>query len=186
MLPSETVLAIFEDPNWRMWIGTQNGLVRLEATSVQVVPLPNGTEADYGTISEASDSNSWMVVGRLFRVNTHKAERVVESGVPEDGLRSVFQARDGSVWVGTDGGGAYHCEASGHIVHLLAPRELQQLHPRVQGRLRRKCLDRHRSGYRASCSPWRYRKIHRSEWALAVQHPRFACGSQWRRLDRHR
>ncbi len=124
MLPSETVLAIFEDPNWRMWIGTQNGLVRLEATSVQVVPLPNGTEADYGTISEASDSNSWMVVGRLFRVNTHKAERVVESGVPEDGLRSVFQARDGSVWVGTDGGGAYHCEASGHIVHLLAPREL--------------------------------------------------------------
>lgn len=74
MLPSETVLSIFEDPNWRMWIGTQNGLVRLEATSVQVVPLPNGTEADYGTISEASDSKSWMVVGRLFRVNTHKAE----------------------------------------------------------------------------------------------------------------
>lgn len=95
MLPSETVLAIFEDHNRRMWIGTQNGLVRLEATSVQVVPLPNGTEADYGTISEAGNSTSWMVVGNLFRVSAHNAERVVESGLPKDGLRNVFQARDG-------------------------------------------------------------------------------------------
>lgn len=124
LLPSETVLAILEDSSRRMWIGTQNGLVRLEPTSMQVVPLPNGTEADYGTISEANDGTSWMAVQNLFRVSAHAAERVALHGFPSSGLRNVFTARDGSLWVGTDGQGAFHRDVSGRVTHLLAPREL--------------------------------------------------------------
>lgn len=131
MLPSGTVLSIFEDANRRMWIGTQNGLVRLESTTVRVVPLPGGIEADYGTISEAKDGGSWMVVRHLFRVDGRKAERVDRQGFPNSGLRSVFTARDGSLWVGTDGEGAYHRDLSGRVTHLLAPRELTNNFVRV-------------------------------------------------------
>lgn len=131
MLPSGTVLSVFEDANRRMWVGTQSGLVRLESTSVEVVPLPNGVEADYGTISQAKDGAAWMVVQNLFRVNTHSAEKIAEPGFPESGLRNVFTARDGSLWVGTDGEGAYHREVSGRIVHLLAPGQLTNNFVRV-------------------------------------------------------
>ncbi len=131
MLPSETVLTIFEDAARRMWVGTQSGLVRLESTSVQVVPLPGRVEADYGTISPAGGGSNWMVVQNMFRVNSRNAQRIVEPGLPKSGLRSVFTARDGSIWVGTDGEGVYHREVSGHIAHLLAPEELTNNFVRV-------------------------------------------------------
>lgn len=62
MLPSLTVLTIFQDRDRRMWVGTQSGLARLGSTAVQVVPLPRGVEADYGTISPAKNGTTWMVV----------------------------------------------------------------------------------------------------------------------------
>ncbi len=131
MLPSGTVLSVFEDGRGRMWVGTQSGLVRLESTSVEVVPLPGNVEADYGTISQAKDGTAWMVVQNLFHVEAHSAERMKLPGFPESGLRSVYTARDGSMWMGTDGEGAYHRELSGRIVHLLAPGQLTNNFVRV-------------------------------------------------------
>ena len=51
LLPSETVLNLFEDDRRQIWIGTQAGLVRLNRTPMSVVPLPEVGDPDFETIS---------------------------------------------------------------------------------------------------------------------------------------
>ena len=46
LLPSVTVLHLFEDAAHQIWIGTQAGLVRLTQTIIHVVPLPQPGDKD--------------------------------------------------------------------------------------------------------------------------------------------
>jgi ligand-binding sensor domain-containing protein/signal transduction histidine kinase len=123
LLPSNTVLDIYEDSNLRIWVATQNGLVRLEETPVSLVSLPGGGDSDFGTISGDLGGDVWMVAQRAFRIHNGVAQGVTFSQLPNISLRNLFRARDGSLWVGTDGSGAYHLVGN-RVIHYAAPDQL--------------------------------------------------------------
>ena len=123
LLPSSTVLQIFEDDSHQVWLGLQDGLVRLSRTPVRVVPLPGGPDADFETISGNRDGDLWVVASGVYRIHNGVARPVQLPELPKVMVRNVFRSRSGDLWVGTDGSGAYRITQKG-VVHYSAPGEL--------------------------------------------------------------
>lgn len=123
LLPSNTVLDIFEDNHHQIWIGTQDGLVRLSRTPVRVIPLPGGSDPDYETVSSDPDGTIWDVATRVYAIRNDRARPYTFPGMPKVSVRNVFRDREGTLWIGTDGSGAYHLTSHG-IVHYSAPKTL--------------------------------------------------------------
>jgi ligand-binding sensor domain-containing protein/signal transduction histidine kinase len=122
-LPSDTVLSIFEDDQGQIWIGTQAGLVRLNKTMVSLVPLPEGGDPDFETISGDDVGDVWVAAHSLYLIRDGQARRVTYPGLGPVTIRNVYRARDGALWIGTDGGGVYSMR-QGKIRHYTAPAEL--------------------------------------------------------------
>jgi ligand-binding sensor domain-containing protein/signal transduction histidine kinase len=123
LLPSNTVLKIFEDDSHQVWIGLQDGLVRLSKTPVRVIPLPGGSDADFGTISSNGDGTLWAVASGVYRIGDGIARPARFKELPNVMVRNVFRDRQGDLWIGTDGSGAYRITQHG-ILHYSAPHEL--------------------------------------------------------------
>jgi len=123
ILPSDTVLSIFEDDQGQIWIGTQAGLVRLNRTMVSLVPLPEEGDPDFETISGDDAGDLWVAAHHLYLIRDHTAHRLVYPGIGTVPVRNVYRAHDGSLWIGTDGGGAYNIRGA-EIRHYTAPAEL--------------------------------------------------------------
>jgi ligand-binding sensor domain-containing protein/signal transduction histidine kinase len=122
-LPSDTVLSMLQDHDGQIWIGTQAGLVRLSRTPVNVVPLPQGGDPDFETISGDARGNVWVAAQGLYVIHEGKARRLTFPRLGSVSVRNVFRARDGALWVGTDGSGAYQLDGDS-VEHLSAPGEL--------------------------------------------------------------
>ncbi len=124
LLPSRTVLAIHEDALHQVWIGTQDGMLRLSATPVQLLPLPGASDPDFETISCDPNGAVWVASSRLYRIDSGIARPydipLLPGRLP---IRNVFRDRDGALWAGTDGDGVYHVTPN-HTTHLLAPKDL--------------------------------------------------------------
>lgn len=122
-LPSETVLYLFEDDQRQIWIGTQAGLVRLNRTPVRVVKLPEGGDPDYETISGDAQGDVWVAAQSLYLIRKDVVRRVTYGGLANVKVRNVYRARDGALWIGTDGSGAYRLDGN-EVRHYTAPAEL--------------------------------------------------------------
>jgi signal transduction histidine kinase/ligand-binding sensor domain-containing protein len=123
LLPSETVLYLFEDDQRQIWIGTQAGLVRLNGTPVRVVTLPEGGDPDFETISGDERGDVWVAAQSLYLIRKDVARRVTYGGLVNVKVRNVYRARDGALWIGTDGSGAYRVNGD-EVRHYTAPAEL--------------------------------------------------------------
>jgi ligand-binding sensor domain-containing protein/signal transduction histidine kinase len=123
LLPSNTVLDIYEDSMHQIWLGTQDGLVRLSKTPVRVIPLPGGSDPDFETISHDSDGTVWVVSSRVYAIRNDHATPWTFHRIPKVSVRNVFLDRDNNLWIGTDGSGAYHITPRG-VVHYAAPNGL--------------------------------------------------------------
>jgi ligand-binding sensor domain-containing protein/signal transduction histidine kinase len=128
LLPSETVLYLFEDDQRQIWIGTQAGLVRLNKTPVGVVALPESGDPDFGTISGDEHGDVWVAAQSLYLIRKNVARRVTYGGLTNVKVRNVYRARDGALWIGTDGSGAYRVSGDAvsgeNVLHYTAPAEL--------------------------------------------------------------
>ena len=124
LLPSDTVLSIFEDNQHQVWVGTQAGLVRLRKTPVSVVSLPEGGDPDFETISGDSRGNVWVAAQKLYLIRDGVAHAVTYGDGSHFAVRNVFRARDGALWIGTDGGGAYRVGDDSVTTHFTAPTQL--------------------------------------------------------------
>jgi signal transduction histidine kinase/ligand-binding sensor domain-containing protein len=123
ILPSDTVLSMFEDDQRQIWIGTQSGLVRLNQTMVSLVPLPEEGDPDFETISGDDTGDVWVAAHHLYLIHDRVAHRLIYPGIGTVPVRNVFHARDNSIWIGTDGGGVYKIRGT-EIRHYTAPAEL--------------------------------------------------------------
>jgi signal transduction histidine kinase/ligand-binding sensor domain-containing protein len=123
LLPGNTVLKIFEDDSRQVWLGLQDGLVRLSRTPVREVPLPGGSDKDFETISGNGDGSLWVVASGVYTIHDGVARPYRFKDLPDVMVRNIFRDREGDLWVGTDGSGAYRVTPRG-VIHYSAPREL--------------------------------------------------------------
>ena len=122
-LPSNTVLSLFEDSQRQVWIGTQAGLVRLNSTPVRVVALPEGSDPDYETISGDMHGDLWVAAQRLYVIHDGQAQPVTYGHLDNIVVRTIVRARDGALWIGTDGSGVYRILGNS-VTHYSAPAAL--------------------------------------------------------------
>ena len=106
-LPSNTVLNLFEDAERNIWIGTQGGMLRLIETPVRTVKLPDAADSDAETVYQDRSGDIWVAAVDLFRVHEGKAAPYSFPGITGVRVRNVFRDRDGALWIGTEGRGAY-------------------------------------------------------------------------------
>jgi ligand-binding sensor domain-containing protein/signal transduction histidine kinase len=123
LLPSNTILSIFEDEEQQVWIGTQEGMVRLSKTPVSVLPLPGDSDSDIGTISADTDGTIWAVSSGVFAIRDGVARPYKFPDLPDVPIRNLFRDRAGDLWIGTDGSGVYRL-THGSVIHYTAPSRL--------------------------------------------------------------
>ncbi len=94
-LPSNTVLNIFEDDEHNLWIGTQAGMLRFSRTPERIVPLPQASDSDFGTIYADRDGTLWVVSTDVFHIRNGVASHVSFQGLGHVPVRNVFRDRAG-------------------------------------------------------------------------------------------
>jgi ligand-binding sensor domain-containing protein/signal transduction histidine kinase len=122
LLPSVTVLHLFEDATHQIWIGTQSGLVRLTQTIIHVVPLPQSGDKDVEKVFRNMPSGLQVAAEHLYTVQGDTPHLLDLPQIRGAAVRNVFRAKDGSFWIGTEGRGAYHVRDE-KTTHLLSPPE---------------------------------------------------------------
>ena len=112
---NQKVLTLFEDAEKTIWIGTENGLTQYCRSRFEVFTMKDGMPSDsIRAIMIDSKGNHWISSpAGLFRFNFD------ESGMPQRKIYftekkssdfrivSLFEGKNGNVWVGTYGYGAY-------------------------------------------------------------------------------
>jgi ligand-binding sensor domain-containing protein/signal transduction histidine kinase len=117
-LPSNTTLNLFEDVENNIWIGTQEGMVRLSKTPVETVALPDSGDYDAETVYQDHNGDLWVAAANLFRFHDGKAARVHFPGVSGVRVRNVFRDREGGLWIGTEGRGVFR-QTGKKLVHYM-------------------------------------------------------------------
>jgi ligand-binding sensor domain-containing protein/signal transduction histidine kinase len=123
LLPSNAILSMFEDAEQQVWVGTQEGMVRLSKTPVSVLPLPGDSDSDIGTISADPNGTILAVSSGVFAIRDGVARPYKFPNLPDVPIRNVFRDRSGDLWIGTDGSGVYVLTL-GSVVHYTAPSRL--------------------------------------------------------------
>lgn len=106
-LPSNTVLNFFTDSERNFWIGTQAGMLRLTEIPAGIVPLPEASDADFGTIYQDRDGSFWIASASLLHLQNGKIIPAVLPGMAGVLVRNLYRDRSGVMWAGTDGGGLF-------------------------------------------------------------------------------
>ena len=118
VLPSNTVLSYFRDRDGNIWLGTQAGLLRLSRMGMRLTSLQDAPDSDFGTLMRDGDGSIWICSSQLFRLQGGQTERVHFAGLDGVTVRTMLRERDGALWVGTSGRGAYRFEKSGRVEHF--------------------------------------------------------------------
>ena len=113
ILPDNGISAILEDREDNIWIGTQDGLVRLSKATVEAVMNPNSLLADK-ILSIYTDpiGSLWLTTlsGQLYRVD---GKTISPFPLGSIRARSVFRDSGGTLWVGTYGQGIVRLSQTG-------------------------------------------------------------------------
>jgi signal transduction histidine kinase/ligand-binding sensor domain-containing protein/DNA-binding response OmpR family regulator len=107
-LKNQTATALTEDPEHNLWIGTLDGLYRTgpaRAAPVRVAPERikgevNATLLDRNGNLWIASSASGLMRLRDDRVTSYRTE----DGLADNSVLSLFEDREGSLWVGTSSG----------------------------------------------------------------------------------
>lgn len=116
ILPGKTVDAIFEDREHNLWVGCEDGLLRLSRSLVTNVGAEQGLEdADVLTVSATRSGTLWLatVTGEIYSVSNGEVQRRRLPGAAADlSIRNVFEDRSGALWFGTFGSGVVRLNAT--------------------------------------------------------------------------
>jgi signal transduction histidine kinase/ligand-binding sensor domain-containing protein/ActR/RegA family two-component response regulator len=109
-LPQNSVQAVTQTRDGYLWFGTQEGLVRFDGSRFVVFSrrtTPGMPGNDVKALFEAPDGSLWIgMIGGLARLKDGQfTAHTIKTGLPHDWIYSIAGDRDGSLWLGTFGGG---------------------------------------------------------------------------------
>jgi ligand-binding sensor domain-containing protein len=109
-LPQNSVFAIAQTKDGYLWVGTHEGLARFDGNRFVLVDEPAAPELKRGWITAlcaTSDGSLWVAVDGvgLTRLRKGTITRFSEAdGLASNQPRCLLQGRDGSLWIGSEGG----------------------------------------------------------------------------------
>ncbi len=103
-LPNNRVLALFEDREGSIWVGTNGGLMRLRDTPFTTLTIAQGLSDNYvRTVLEHSDGSLW--IGSSNGLDQQVGEQIKQlrmpNGNPVPSVLSLAEGPEGDIWVGT-------------------------------------------------------------------------------------
>jgi len=107
-MPSDAATALYESGNGTIWIGTQKGLAFRQADGRIVTVAGSAGLSPITVTTLTEDWSGQLWIGTTHGVATLKDARLVRhetDGFPTAQILSIRVTRDGSVWIGTRGGG---------------------------------------------------------------------------------
>jgi ligand-binding sensor domain-containing protein/signal transduction histidine kinase len=109
-LPDNSILALWEDREQSIWVGTADGLVRMSAPDVGVLSSRDGLSSDNVTTVYCGRRNTlWLttVTGRAFQYANGRVTAVELPATAENlRMRGTFEDHAGAFWFGTGSQGA--------------------------------------------------------------------------------
>ena len=119
-LSGDDIYDLFEGHEGSIWVATVNGLDRFHKLPVVTYSRKQGlSDIPWGGMLAAKDGTVWLAtLNGLNRLNrgqvtvyrqhrTAQGQEIVASGLPEDGVGSLFQDSYGRIWVSTLKGVGY-------------------------------------------------------------------------------
>ena len=122
--PSTGVMAIVEDRDRTLWLGTAGGgMARLTAGRIETWGLGEST-ADQMVYSIAEDAEGSLWVGTqpggLHRLRNSKFTAYTKKdGLTDDVIESLHEDRQGAIWIGTHAGGL--CRLTRGVISAVVP-----------------------------------------------------------------
>jgi signal transduction histidine kinase/CheY-like chemotaxis protein/ligand-binding sensor domain-containing protein len=103
---------IYADKEGSIWIGGENATYRMQNNELRSVNLPVGNLTGLTTMLEDSDHQFWMAGDNLQTVTLDFSQKVRTAptrqssgaGVSAGDVTALLEDREGSIWVGTQGG----------------------------------------------------------------------------------
>lgn len=108
-LPHDVALSLAEDSIGRIWIGTRSGLAIFDGTRLSAEPSGLLNRAGVTALLAAADGRVWAGTTDGVVAFDGPEPRVFgpDEGLPEPFVITLHESFDGSILVGTQGGGAY-------------------------------------------------------------------------------
>ena len=105
--PALMVHALVPESDGSIWVRTPGALSRFQrGTRLQELPDPIPPGAVTAPVVRDHDGNLWFAGHGLARLDGERLETLqVEDGLPEGRIRTLYEDREGGLWVGFDGGG---------------------------------------------------------------------------------
>ena len=109
-LPEDTVQALVQAPDGRLWIGTTGGLATFDGAHIRTInpglPQPVGANSAFCLVV-SHDGTLWAGTegGGLLRISGSETKVLfAEAGLTDGFVRSLLDDSHGRLWVGTDNG----------------------------------------------------------------------------------
>jgi len=109
-LPHNSVQAIIQTQDGYLWVGTGEGLARFDGvrfTLMDQTLFPEIKRRSFTALHQSSDGSFWIgtegeglicwKAGKFLHYNH-------ANGLPNNFVRTIYEGRDGAIWIGTTGG----------------------------------------------------------------------------------
>jgi ligand-binding sensor domain-containing protein/signal transduction histidine kinase len=105
--PPGIVTALLRDHGGNLWVGTQGGLSRFSDAKFYENQGPEGTSYQVYSLFEDREGDIWVgsETGLMRLTSKPFTAYTKQSGLAQNATTAVCATRDGSVWIGTSGGG---------------------------------------------------------------------------------
>jgi signal transduction histidine kinase/ligand-binding sensor domain-containing protein len=108
-LPGTRIQVLLADRESRLWVGTNNGLARLDGNQVQLFPVTDPlASASVLALMEDTEGNIWVgtETGGLHILRDQRFRTVgAREGLSSDATTTVVEDKAVTLWVGTNGAG---------------------------------------------------------------------------------
>jgi signal transduction histidine kinase/ligand-binding sensor domain-containing protein len=156
-LSSNTISAIIEDKRGKIWIATREGVNRFEGTDMsgkavftRFASIPSKTETSLispyvltlvedkqgfiwaGTENGITRINATSGEMKSFRVFDAATGNLANIGADDNAIQQIYESKDGTLWIGTQGGLYKFDRASEKFSKVSVPKEQAQNNSRKQ------------------------------------------------------